>query len=364
MAEPDAIIIGGGLAGLTSALACADRGLRIILVAETRPGSASAASAGVLGPSIGRGPKGGRVGRFMLAARDGYPRYLDSLRERTGTGVDTVTGALEVALNETHFTELRSRAAKLAGTEVLGRREAEVLEPALVPVAGALYHPRDGAVDAVALLAALRDATSAHAGVARIASAAVALAGADTGAVVVTLSDGSRLSAPNVVLAAGAWVPRVDGLPRTLPVRAVKGEIAIARGAAGIRRVVFGAGGYLVPRPGELLIGATSDEANLDADPTDAAARELWMTARSLLRDWPDVATSFASQRAGLRPMTPDGYPILGRDPDAPGLIYACGYSRNGVLIAPLAADCVSALVSGENPGYDLTAFSVSRFAG
>jgi glycine/D-amino acid oxidase-like deaminating enzyme len=83
---------------------------------------------------------------------------------------------------------------------------------------------------------------------------------------------------------------------------------------------------------------------------------------RTLLRDWPSAASPFSTQRAGLRPMTPDGYPILGRDPDVAGLIYACGYSRNGVLLSPLAADCVAALTLGEDPALDLSAFSVSRF--
>lgn len=364
MTAPDAIVIGDGLAGLTAALACADRGLTVTLVAGARPGSASVASAGVLGPSIGRGPKSGRVGAFMFAARDAYPGYLERLRDRSGTRVPTVTGALELALNETHFAELRSRAATLGGTRVLDAGDVASLEPALLPVAGGLHHPVDGAVDVGALLVALVAATSAHAKVVRVEAQALSLTGAAGYKPIVVLSDGSRVGAPNVVLAAGAWVAGVEGLPRALPVRPVKGEIAAARGEPIIRRVVFGAGGYLVPRAGELLIGATSDEAGFDPLPTESSAVELRNTARTLLRDWNDDAMPFATQRAGLRPMTPDGYPILGRDPDARALIYACGYSRNGVLLSPLAASCVAALIAEEDPGYDLTAFSVSRFAG
>jgi glycine oxidase len=127
--------------------------------------------------------------------------------------------------------------------------------------------------------------------------------------------------------------------------------------------VVFGAGGYLVPRHGALLVGATSEEAGFDSEPTADGAAALAGTARALLRDWPDDGV-FTSQHAGLRPMTPDGYPILGRDPDVPALLYACGYSRNGVLVSPLAADCLAALIVGDDPGFDLTAFAVTRFGG
>lgn len=358
------IVVGGGVAGLTAALACADRGLNVTLVAGPRPGVASGASAGVLGPSIGRGPKGGRVGRFMFAARDRYPSFLEQLHERSGMRATMVTGAIELALNETHLAELRSRAAKLEETQLLDAREASDLEPALRPVAGAVFHRRDGSVDAAALLAALIAATSAHASIVRIEKQAVSLSDSMSRSPALTLADGARVNAPHIVLCAGAWVVEIDGLPRALPVRPVKGEIAIARGATPLRHVAFGAGGYLVPRGGDLLIGATSDEAGFNTDPTESAALELAATARALLLDWPGAAGPLASRQVGLRPMTPDGYPILGRDPDASALLYACGYSRNGILLAPLAADCIAALVAGENPGYDLTAFSVSRFTG
>jgi glycine oxidase len=65
---------------------------------------------------------------------------------------------------------------------------------------------------------------------------------------------------------------------------------------------------------------------------------------------------------AGLRPVSPDFLPIIGRDPDNPSLIYACGHSRNGVLMAPLTADCVAALLVGETPPASLAAFGIERF--
>jgi glycine oxidase len=177
------------------------------------------------------------------------------------------------------------------------------------------------------------------------------------------LTDGTRAAASHVVIACGAWVTDMRGLPRPLPVRPVKGEVALAAEPVVLSHVVFGAGGYLVPRDAKLLVGATSEEAGFSAEPTAAGAEVLATTARTLLRDWPADA-AFAGQDAGLRPMTPDGYPILGRDPDTPTLLYACGYSRNGVLLSPLAADCLAALIAGDDAGFDLSAFAVARFGG
>jgi glycine oxidase len=360
VAGADVIITGGGLAGVTTALACARRGLAVTLIDGAHRGSASRASAGVLGPSIGRGPKGGRVGRFMFAARDRFPGFLDELCELTGIDVPMVRGALELALNDTHLAELRARAAALPDAKVLGAADVAALEGALVPVAGALHHPRDGAIDVRALRAALDAAVRLSP---RIAVIRATVTSVDAPGAGVTMTDGTRAAASHVVLACGAWVSEMRGLPRALPVRPVKGEVAVAAGPVAFRHVVFGAGGYLVPRGDSLLVGATSEDAGFDAEPTAAGAASLAGTARALVRDWPRDAT-FGAQEAGLRPMTPDGYPILGRDPDVPALLYACGYSRNGVLVSPLAADCLAALIAGDDPGFDLTAFAVARFGG
>lgn len=365
MHTADVIVVGGGLAGLTTALACARRGLTVIAIDAAHRGAASPASAAVLGPSIGRGPKGGRVGRFMFAARDRFPTFLAELREDTGLVVPTVAGALEVALNETHLAELRARARSLPDATLLGAADVAAIERVLVPVAGALHHPLDGAVDVEALRAALADAVRRSSRI-TLVEGTVRSMGDSGGSLAlpnVTLAGGERYGAAHTVLAGGAWVGEMRGLRRPLAVRPVKGEIVVATSERAPRQVVFGAGGYLVPRAGSLLIGATSEEAGFDAEPTVAAATTLASTGRSLLRDWnPDAL--FAAQHSGLRPMTPDGYPILGCDPDTPALLYGCGYSRNGVLVSPLAADCIAALIVGDDPGLDLSAFAVTRFGG
>jgi len=54
--------------------------------------------------------------------------------------------------------------------------------------------------------------------------------------------------------------------------------------------------------------------------------------------------------------------PLLGPDPANAALIYACGHSRNGVLLAPLTGDVVADLVTGSPLSYDLSQFRPSRF--
>jgi glycine oxidase len=59
----------------------------------------------------------------------------------------------------------------------------------------------------------------------------------------------------------------------------------------------------------------------------------------------------FVAARAGLRPGTPDNVPVVGRDADLSGLIWATGHWRNGVLLAPATGDAVAELiVKGSDP--------------
>ena len=80
--------------------------------------------------------------------------------------------------------------------------------------------------------------------------------------------------------------------------------------------------------------------------------------------DGPAVATARTLNGwAGLRPMTPDLLPIIGPDPDEPSLVYACGHSRNGVLLAPATGEVVAALIDGDRPAWDMSPFRIERFA-
>jgi glycine oxidase len=48
---------------------------------------------------------------------------------------------------------------------------------------------------------------------------------------------------------------------------------------------------------------------------------------------------------AGLRPITPDGWPIVGPEPELAGLFYATGHGRNGILLGPLTGRIIADLL-------------------
>jgi glycine oxidase len=344
---PDVAVLGGGIAGLCVARACARRGRHVTLIApRTQQGMATSASAGVLGPSVGKPPSPTVLG-FLVAARDFYPDYLATIEEETGARVALIRAIIELDRTE----PLPADARRLGGGEL------RQLEPGLVHTESAVFHPHDGSVDVPALFTAI-DAACDAAGVQRIERSVTALA-FDAGRVRLTLDDGSSLEAERVVVACGAWAPKLRGLPRPIPVVPVAGEVAVTRERT-VRRVVFGAGGYLVPRGSDLLVGATSHRRGFDTGVSEVGAETLARVADALVPARAPWRGRFVSVSSGLRPMTADGLPIIGPEPEQPALIYACGYSRNGILVAPLAAEWIADFASGGSPP-ELAAFSIGR---
>ena len=361
-ATADVLVVGAGLVGLASALAVADRGLRVLLVNDTRRGEASPAGAGMLAPSVEHaGPAApAAADAFAVAARDRYPDYVVSLRERTGVDVPlNRLGILQLALDEGDGERLRARVG--GHSRWMMAADVAALEPALSPaVVGALVHPDDGAVNNLVLMRALKHAVGGHARVTVVGDAVLSVSlGADGGVEAVT-RDERRLGAAQLVLATGAWANLVEGLPRALPVEPVRGQMMSVASKA-VHHVVYGGRGYVVPRhDGRTLLGSTMERVGFDAAFTEEGVADVRRIGASIA---PALANApMLNAWAGLRPVTPDGLPILGRDPERPSLIYACGHSRNGILLAPLTGDCVADLAAGEAPRMELAPFRVERF--
>ena len=125
--------------------------------------------------------------------------------------------------------------------------------------------------------------------------------------------------------------------------RPVKGQVLELRardGVAPCERILASERVYLVPRrDGRLIVGATTEEQGFDTIVLAGGVHELLREAYRLL---PDVAEmELVEAAAGLRPGTPDNLPLVG--PGAiDGLLLATGHYRNGILLAPLAAEIIA----------------------
>jgi glycine oxidase len=346
----DVLVVGGGIAGLATALAAAERGLTVVLVDSPRPGAASRAAAGMLAPSVEDLPAEFRGAAF--AARDLYPSYVDRLRERTGIDVPLDRrGILELAAAD-DVGRLRARLAD--GATWLDRDALRELEPAFAGHPGAVLHPSDGAVDNIVLMDALERAVRDTSAIRRVEADVLSIDADQPSALTRTRG---RYFATRLVLATGAWAGTIPGLPRSLPVRPVLGQL-MRVAQSPVAHVTYGGGGYLVPRGTTTLIGATSEEAGFESETSLAGLSALRLIAG---RAVPGLdAAPIVDHWAGLRPMSLDSHPILGADAEAPAVVYACGFSRNGILFAPWAAERLARLLVGE-PVPELEPFRVDR---
>ena len=351
-ATSDVVVIGDGVAGLCCARALATRGFRVHLIGERQSRIATLASAGLLAPSLDPAP--GAIGHFMLACRDSYPTFLEELSESTGLPVSrTSSGILQVALAQSEAQVLRDAAGE--NVAWLTPREIRSMEPALGTALGGVLHHADGGVDPRALVTALDSFLN---GKIERTLGLVRRVDRSGHRVVCHVSTGAVVAGQHIVVAAGAWAGELPGLPRRLPVTPLRGQMAEYRGAT-LGRAVFGAGGYLVPCSADRIwVGTTAEDAGFENRNTGEGLAHLEHVAGRLL----DRGTFRVRAWAGLRPMSPDGFPIVGPDPRDPRVLYACGHSRNGILLAPGTAGLLADFLSGQTSPL-LSHFSVVRFA-
>jgi len=366
----DLLVLGGGIIGCTVARAMAVEGWSVTLVEAGRVGQgASRAAAGMLAP-LGEASEAGPFLELGLRSLTLFPALVSALREESGIDPAYLPcGKLEVAFTPTEEEMLLGRLAWLRsrdpGVEWLPgasvRREEPMLSPA---IRGGLLLPGDHQVDNRLLTAAaVRSAEGT--GVTLLQEApADRLLRKGSRVRGIALRDGRVLEAPRVVLAAGAWSGTLQGLPRPLPVRPVRGQMAsLGPVRPSPSRILASRGMYLVPRrDGRILVGATVEEAGFQATVTPDGVAGLLREAREAVPDL--VGSPTLEVWAGLRPGTPDGLPVLGPDPEVEGLIHATGHYRNGILLAPVTALLVREILLGGNPSVELSPFSPLRFQG
>ena len=370
---PDVVVVGAGVIGLACAWRAARRGVRVRVLERDAPGAgASGVAAGMLAP-VGEASWGEEaLLRAALASHARWPAFAEELEQASGRRAPLLaSGALHAALDRDEGAELRRRFELMRSlgldAEWLPGRACRRLEPGLAPgIAGGIHAAHEAAVDPGGVVAALERACL-DAGVEILAGAEVdGLILAGEAVAGVRTADGARHPAGAVVVAAGAW-SAASWLPEPArpAVRPVKGQILMLRAAparAPIEHIVVTERVYLVPRPdGRLVAGATVEEMGFDTRVTAGGVHEI---LREAYRAVPDIAElELERATAGLRPGTPDNAPLVGRA-SVEGLVLATGHHRNGILLAPLTADAVAAILVDSPPPGEVAVADPLRFAG
>src|SRR6185436_4022898 len=101
---------------------------------------------------------------------------------------------------------------------------------------------------------------------------------------------------------------------------------------------------YVLTRGTEALLGSTMERTGFECRVTNEGLAQIFRAAVRLLPAL--MREPVRRMWAGLRPVTPDGQPIVGGDGEIEGLWYATGHGRNGVLLAGLTGDVIADLVT------------------
>ncbi|MFD6195543.1 glycine oxidase ThiO [Mycobacteriaceae bacterium NPDC060252] len=327
-------VIGGGVIGLSVAREAARGGWQVTVHDDGHKGPSWVAG-GMLAPYSEAWPGEDDLLDLGIESlriwRDGF------VDDDADSIVITARGSLTVAVDTADVGELRTMIDWLAGQghTVAETTSARDVEPLLAQnIRRGFTAPEELAVDNRKVLLALT-ADCAALGVRR----SPAVANLD------------EASADQIVVANGVGAATLANLP----VRPVKGEVLRLRRRPGampppthvIRARVHGRHVYLVPREDGVVVGATQYEHGHDTAPAVAGVRDLLDDACAVLPCLGEY--EFAECAAGLRPMTQDNLPLVGRIDDR--TLVAAGHGRSGFLLAPWTAKTIGALLDGgESP--------------
>ena len=341
---------------------------------------ASWLSAGMLAPDTELGFEDEALHRLGRESLGRWRQFAATLEKASGLLVDYRTnGTIHVAEDRDAVEALRRQFTfqQEQGLEVqwLTNAEARDLEPFIAPrIAGAVYSASDHQVDNRLLVEALHAALVKAGGTLYEQTSVEAIglseesnsvSHTESGHIIVHTDTGESIAADTVVVAAGAWSRSIDGLePADRPaVRPVKGQMIQLKMASPfeLQHVVWGRDAYLAPKSnGRLLVGATVEERGFDSTVT---AGGLYKILEAGWRIVPGIYDLEVTETwAGLRPGSRDNDPILGTSP-YPGVLFATGHYRNGILLTPVTAEEMTRLImTGETSDW-LMPFSSSRFS-
>lgn len=413
-----ALVIGGGLMGVTSAWYLAERGFEVTVL-ERREGPAletSFANGGLLTPSQSDPwnapgtwlyllklwredsplllrpraiPGMWRWGTKFLAASRAAPWWrateanlrlglysVQCLRELhrsvsldyPGLGTGTLKIFREAEAFEDSATLARSLAPLGLQHRELSVEDAVALEPALSPVAeqlvGAIHYPDDGSGDAHLFTRALEQ-RARQAGVKfRYGVEVTELRGGRGRVEAVQTGDG-EMRADAYILAAASYSPALAAsLGLKLPIYPVKGYSAtlhMSQPVLGVPLVDFEQKLVVTPLGDRLRIAGTAEFAGFDASPNPRRSAHLVRQAARLLPVIGEVTE--VQHWNGFRPMTADGPPLLGETPYS-NLFLNAGHGPLGWTLCTGSSRAVADRVAGHAPGIDLTPYSLARFGG
>ena len=355
----DVAIAGAGIIGLSLALELRQRGLSVVVLDRgSAMAGASWAAGGMLAARDPENPPA--LLPLSLHSLDLYPEYLARIEKLSGQAIPLRTRRTLQQVEE-------SASGAAAGHGPLATlAEMRAFAPGIDAAAdGNFFWLEEDSLDPRDLCRALPLAARAAGVVLRENSPVLAVQTKNNSVVVET--NGTQIHAEKFINTTGAWAsePPSTAAASVFP---AKGQmVGVTLAAERLRCVIRIPDMYLIPRgDGRLVIGATLEYIGFDPTMHEEKMDALIARAATLL---PELREALQTETwVGFRPATADGLPILSpcadeiATKDARSWI-AAGHFRNGILLAPATARCLTQAMLGEPTAVSLDIFSSARFA-
>lgn len=353
-------------------------GAEVVLIDRRDPGRATDAGAGILAPES-NWHDAEEWFPLGMAACDYYPELVRLLAaDDAGDPGYAPCEQLIVAIGEDEVALLNeAKRVVFARQERRGAPEADALRtalsgetrrrfPPLAETRGAIYCRNAGRVDGRLMAAAMERGAVGRGLTVRTASVEQLLH--EGNRVVGVETEGESIRGGAVVIAGGAWSPRFGTqLGVKIPIEPQRGQIVHLdlRGedTAGWPIINAFRGHYLVPwEDGRVVAGATrEDGSGFEPVTTAEGVREVLSEALQLAPGLRDAA--IREIRVGLRPVTPDKMPVLGRVPGREGVYLATGHGATGLQLGPYSGKRVAEMALGKDATeVDLAPYRLARF--
>jgi glycine/D-amino acid oxidase-like deaminating enzyme len=363
MDTADLVIIGGGIIGCATAYHLTARGIRPLLLERRGIATeASGANAGMVGAS------GGIPGKTLAHTKKSL-ELLTQDAEEFGDPVELVrAGRIMLACSAPEWAEVQEFAATRqregVETHLYAGDDLRGLEPTLgLNVVGGAFVPGDGHVNPFLLTYAYAAGARRRGAVIQEGVEAIRLELSDD-RITSVLTPAGRIATPHVIVAGGAWSRAlVAPLGVALPVRPGRGQMLVteARPPLTARALFTSMIGIRQDVRGHVLIGSSVEDVGYSREVTMPTLARFARLAIELMPDLTQVRIVRAW--AGIRPMTPDGLPIIDTAPGVEGLILATGHSRSGISYAAVTGWLLSQLVTEGRTALPLDPFRLARFA-
>lgn len=364
------LIIGGGVIGLAIARSLHKKGFRQITILERGEigREASFAAAGMLAPQA-ETDKPDDFFHFCNESNLLYPQFAEDLFNETGIDIELdLSGTLYLAFHEGDVEEIRARFEwqKAAGLQVehLSARQVKQAEPFVSPdVLEGLFFPNDRQVENRKLLLALQKYAELN-GIEIVENTTVENLLFENAKILGAQASEKKFFAENVIIATGAWTSLIKTGEILLPkIKPIRGQMMSFHTAKRLfTRVIYSPRGYIVPRKlGKILAGATVEDVGFDKSITNDGIEFVRENAVEISPSL--VSLPLDENWAGLRPFAENGLPVLGSFPQCENLFIATAHYRNGILLAPLTSEILSAKIAGISDSKYLEIFGVRQFS-